>query len=127
MRCILWDAKNGLFLKINREFLGRTFKQSLTSHINVRHVRLAKAGGENDGRFALGKLTYAVANPRAVVIKLGDASIAHGAMFRSDGLPYLWSTGVKMSVLCEGTSMETAMQIRLLGYQPANARGDDWC
>lgn len=86
-------------------------------------MRLVKASVENDGKSALGKLTYAVAYPRAVVIKLGNASVAHGAVFRSDGLPYLWSTGRKMSVLCV---METAMQIRLLGYQPANAR-DDWC
>lgn len=93
MRFVLRDAKNCLFLRIISESPGRTFEQSLTFHINVRHVRLVKAGGENDGRFALGKLTYAVAYPRAVVIKLGDASIAHGAVFRSDGLPYLWSTG----------------------------------
>lgn len=73
----------------------------MTFHFNVR---LVKASRENDGKCALGKLTYAVAYPRAVVIKLGDASIAHGTVFRSDGLPYLWSTGRKMRVLC---AMET--------------------
>jgi len=76
---------------------------------------------EVGGKCALGKLTYAVAYPRAVVIKFGDASIAHSAVFRSDGLPYLWSTGRKMSVLC---AMETAMQIRPLGYPPASVRGE---
>lgn len=33
--------------------------------------------------------TNAVAHPRAVVVELGDAAVAHGAVLGPDGLPYL--------------------------------------
>lgn len=33
--------------------------------------------------------TNTVAHPGTVVVKLGDAAVAHGAVFGPDGLPYL--------------------------------------
>lgn len=40
-------------------------------------------------KYDRGRRTHAVAHPGAVVVELGDAAVAHGAVFGSDRLPYL--------------------------------------